>query len=319
MKITVCEFPDEAAGFEPAWDSLKETLEAEPTDFLLLPEFAAAESFWSSPRFDLAIWHETVAKHAQLSKQLERLSARRIVGTRAVETNQRRLNESFLWTATRVPAPSINSLLAHKTHQRAQPIGSTNIGWPKNHKESHLPSDGNVEFAKRFRLFGDEQWSNSWRAIGVAARLPSRVIDPSMCWSGIGSAICDRQGGFYAPGPETASGSASINVQAQRDAVTLKYQCGSYGEDWNDVDQRVPIVWTPCRFGGERPWFVCSVASNGVYCGRSVTMLYSAGRLFACRHCYQLAYASQQEPARLRGFKKITKDSNAAGRKRKRA
>jgi N-carbamoylputrescine amidase len=101
MKITVCEFPDEAAAFEPAWDRLRETLEAEPTDFLLLPELAAAESFWRSPRFDLAIWHQTVAKHAQLATQLERLSARRIVGTRAVEINQRRLNESFLWTATR--------------------------------------------------------------------------------------------------------------------------------------------------------------------------------------------------------------------------
>jgi hypothetical protein len=28
--------------------------------------------------------------------------------------------------------------------------------------------------------------------------------------------------------------------------------------------------------------------------GRRVTKLYGAGRLFACRHCYQLAYASQQ-------------------------
>ena len=81
---------------------------------------------------------------------------------------------------------------------------------------------------------------------------------------------------------------ASINVQAQRDAVTLKYQ---------SPEQRVAIAWTPCRFGGEQPWFVCSVAANGVYCGRRVTKLYRAGRLFACRHCYRLAYASQQESA----------------------
>src|SRR6478735_9302176 len=70
---------------------------------------------------------------------------------------------------------------------------------------------------------------------------------------------------------------ASINVQAQRDAVTLKYQSRSYGEDWSDVEQRVAIAWTPCRFGGEQPWFVCSVAANGVYCLRSVTKLYRAG------------------------------------------
>ena len=88
---------------------------------------------------------------------------------------------------------------------------------------------------------------------------------------------------------------ASINVETQRHSVTLKYRSRSYGEDWSDVEQRVTIAWTPCRFGGERPWFVCSVAANGVYCGRHVTKLYGAGRLFACRHCYRLAYASQQE------------------------
>src|SRR4029453_12481328 len=49
-------------------------------------------------------------------------------------------------------------------------------------------------------------------------------------------------------------------------------------------------IWSPCRFDGERPWFVCSVRSNGVFCGRKVTTLYAGGRLFACRHCYDLAY-----------------------------
>jgi hypothetical protein len=61
---------------------------------------------------------------------------------------------------------------------------------------------------------------------------------------------------------------ASITVETQRDSATLKYKSRSYGEDWSDVEQRVAIDWTPCRFGGERPWFVCSAASNGVYCGR---------------------------------------------------
>ena len=95
---------------------------------------------------------------------------------------------------------------------------------------------------------------------------------------------------------------ASINVEAQRHSVLLKYRSRSFGEDWSDVKQRVAVVWTPCRFGGERPWFVCSVASNGVYCGRRVIKLYGAGRLFACRHCYRLAYASQLESAQQRGL-----------------
>jgi hypothetical protein len=100
---------------------------------------------------------------------------------------------------------------------------------------------------------------------------------------------------------------ASINVENQRHSVTLKYRSRSYGENWNDIEQRVAIEWTLCRFGGERPWFVCSVAANGKYCGYRVAKLYGAGRLFACRHCYRLAYASQQEPVRRRGLWKSQK------------
>jgi len=43
------------------------------------------------------------------------------------------------------------------------------------------------------------------------------------------------------------------------------------------------------------------------YCGRQVTKLYHAGRLFACRHCSRLAYASQQESAHFRGLWKAQK------------
>ena len=100
---------------------------------------------------------------------------------------------------------------------------------------------------------------------------------------------------------------ASINVETQRHAVTLKYRSRSYGEGWSDIEQRVAIEWTSCRFGGERPWFMCSVAANRVYCGRRVSKLYGAGRLFACRHCYRLAYASQQESAHQRGLGKSQK------------
>jgi hypothetical protein len=84
--------------------------------------------------------------------------------------------------------------------------------------------------------------------------------------------------------------------------------CRSSGENWSDVEQSIPIAWTPCRFGGERPWFSCpSVTSNGVRCRRRVAMLYGAGRLFACRHCCGLAYASQHESSHARGLRKSQK------------
>jgi hypothetical protein len=48
----------------------------------------------------------------------------------------------------------------------------------------------------------------------------------------------------------------------------------------------VRIVRT-CNLGGERAWFICPA----VGCGRRVAILYGGG-IFACRRCYQLAYAS---------------------------
>mgnify|MGYP000471735892 CR=1 FL=1 len=52
----------------------------------------------------------------------------------------------------------------------------------------------------------------------------------------------------------------------------------------------VRISATPCHYGGHRYWFTCPAQG----CGRRVAKLYS-GRIFACRHCYQLAYPSQRE------------------------
>jgi hypothetical protein len=96
---------------------------------------------------------------------------------------------------------------------------------------------------------------------------------------------------------------ASIDVETSRHFVTLRYRSRSRcSEDWSDVEQRIQVNWSRCRLGGERPWFACSVIrSNGRFCGRRCTKLYGAGRLFACRNRYQLAYASQQESARYRG------------------
>ena len=89
--------------------------------------------------------------------------------------------------------------------------------------------------------------------------------------------------------------SGSIKVRAEEDAVTLIYRTRHLlPADWKAVEQRVPVTWTPCHLGGQRPWFVCAARVNGRYCGRRVAVLYLAGEVFACRKCYGLAYASQQ-------------------------
>jgi hypothetical protein len=102
--------------------------------------------------------------------------------------------------------------------------------------------------------------------------------------------------------------SGNINVRTDLDAVVLMYRSRSYGDaEWKSVEQKVPITWTTCHLGGRRPWFICSVYSGGRYCGRQVALLYGAGKLFACRRCYGLAYASQHEALHHRGLGKAQK------------
>ena len=91
----------------------------------------------------------------------------------------------------------------------------------------------------------------------------------------------------------SSNGQTTGHVEAdiRRDHVTLRY----LWSEIEDIKQRVPLIWTPCRFGGERAWFICDVSTDGRYCGRRVTKLYGAGKWFACRRCYELHYACQSE------------------------
>jgi len=61
-----------------------------------------------------------------------------------------------------------------------------------------------------------------------------------------------------------------------------------------DFDYNIPLIFTPCRYGGKRWWFRCPWYKNNVYCGRRVGTLYKNGDYFACRHCYNLTYASRK-------------------------
>lgn len=88
---------------------------------------------------------------------------------------------------------------------------------------------------------------------------------------------------------------SNINVRVESAwSIRLIYRTRSGGEvDWTDVDYSIQLTRTPCRFGGERTWFLCP----GRGCGRRVAKLYCAGRYYVCRHCGDLAYSSQREDA----------------------
>src|SRR6476660_6694585 len=60
----------------------------------------------------------------------------------------------------------------------------------------------------------------------------------------------------------------SINLRAEADRLLLSYRLCMDGA-WADVEQTVP-----CRFGGERPYFICPAVVNGGACGRRVAKLH---------------------------------------------
>ena len=95
-------------------------------------------------------------------------------------------------------------------------------------------------------------------------------------------------------GRETGSIGGSVEGAQRPERAILRYRhrSGPDGE-WQDVRQVVPLAWTACNFGGERPWFQCPRAG----CGRRVAVLYAPRRYFLCRHCYDLSYKSQRDNA----------------------
>lgn len=81
---------------------------------------------------------------------------------------------------------------------------------------------------------------------------------------------------------------ASIGMWAEEGRIILKYRTRARGGEWENKEYPVPLEWTACHFGGQRPWFLCP------RCYRRVAVLFG-GKMFACRHCHNLAYDCQRE------------------------
>jgi len=106
-----------------------------------------------------------------------------------------------------------------------------------------------------------------------------------------------RPGSSFPWSPWYGHQSGAIQIRAEIDGVVLMFRAYNLRDHSRiELDQRVPVVWTDCALGGKRPWFVCTSSRRGRYCERRVVKLYLRyGSQLACRDCFGLAYASQQE------------------------
>ncbi|MBV1696228.1 MAG: hypothetical protein KGP27_17340 [Hyphomicrobiales bacterium] len=82
----------------------------------------------------------------------------------------------------------------------------------------------------------------------------------------------------------------SIRFEVHSGAVRLVYRHQPLGStDWTSIDERVPLLETATRFGGNRQWFLC------LSCSRRCRILFGGAR-FRCRRCLNLKYETQYEP-----------------------
>ncbi|MGE0052938.1 MAG: hypothetical protein AB7S74_01905 [Hyphomicrobium sp.] len=106
-----------------------------------------------------------------------------------------------------------------------------------------------------------------------------------------------RRHGHLAPGASGAltwsSGgrqTGAVGFQTERHGLRLIYSTRQDEGPWTQVDDRIPFVTTPMRFGGHRIWFCCPG------CQRRCRVIYGGNR-FLCRNCHGLRYNSQYEPS----------------------
>lgn len=100
---------------------------------------------------------------------------------------------------------------------------------------------------------------------------------------------------------------AQISLHMEPARLVLSYRFCSHKAEWEDIKEMVPIVRVPCRFGGNRSYFLCPGVINGNVCNRRTVKIYGPSRYFLCRHCYGLAYESQSESDWERGLRRANR------------
>jgi hypothetical protein len=94
--------------------------------------------------------------------------------------------------------------------------------------------------------------------------------------------------------------SSSIVTAGVRRSLVVEYCYRRRETDpWEDIRLVIALDWTSCHYGGQRPWLRCPD------CQRRVAVLCGYDRLFLCRHCYRLPYASQYETRLDRLYRKL--------------
>lgn len=101
--------------------------------------------------------------------------------------------------------------------------------------------------------------------------------------------------------------SGSISYRSYGSSLVLPYAFTAGDSEPEQIEDQIRVEWTPCNYGGHRPWFRCPS------CYRRVMVLARHGRLFRCRKCHHIPYGSQTEIRADRLIRKARKIRALAG------
>ena len=113
-----------------------------------------------------------------------------------------------------------------------------------------------------------------------------------------GSLVAGRRG--FIEWTRGSGSKSSVGYAVRPHQFELRYNLTDNGAQPHRVTDWVGLHWRPCRFGGNRPTFVCQ-------CGAEAMVLYFRGGRFQCRQCARVAYASQNEGPRDRTIRRARK------------
>ena len=101
--------------------------------------------------------------------------------------------------------------------------------------------------------------------------------------------------------------SGSISYKSHDGYLALSYAFTAGDSEPEQIDDQIQLEWTPCHYGGHRPWFRCPS------CSRRVMVLALQRRLFRCRKCHDIPYGSQTEMRIDRLIRKARKIRGSVG------
>jgi hypothetical protein len=151
---------------------------------------------------------------------------------------------------------------------------------------------------------GDGSGRPRHRSNGVTTACP--CLEVSVLWR---AGVLNADATSVCSWGQEANESASLGLHESSGGVLLQYQA-RVDEEWLSMEEVVPFILRPCRFGGERPFLVCPGIADGVRCRKSVCKLYLLGGYFRCRHCHRLSFKSQSYSELDRAKLKATKIAN---------